>query len=81
MKLLNIFIVNFFFVSIANAYCSKGYASVEEVTAFVRKSGISKVELKVSNVQSILDTLVYDGKIEIADDPRGALFGVRGKHP
>eukprot|EP01117_Protostelium_nocturnum_P009959 TRINITY_DN3548_c0_g1_i1.p1 TRINITY_DN3548_c0_g1~~TRINITY_DN3548_c0_g1_i1.p1 ORF type:complete len:278 (-),score=62.56 TRINITY_DN3548_c0_g1_i1:120-953(-) len=45
----------------------KHAASVEELTAFVRKSGISKVELKISNVQSIVDTLEFDGRIEKTD--------------
>ena len=50
----------------------KGYASAEEVCAFIKKSGISKVELKIENVQCIIDTLVWDGKVEPVDDPRAS---------
>jgi len=67
------------FIEVLNRLCFqfityKGYASVEEVTAAVRKSGMSKVELRVENIQSILDTLIYDGKIETIDDPSGPAF-------
>jgi len=67
------------FINVLNKHCfnlinTKGFASAEEVTAAVRKSGVSRVELKVENIQSILDTLVYDGKIETVDDPRGPAF-------
>jgi len=67
------------FIAILNRQCytfilQKGYVSSEEVTAWVRKSGLSKVELRIENIQSILDTLIYDGKIETIDDPRGPSF-------
>lgn len=52
----------------------KGYASAEEITAFIRKTGVSKVQLKVDNVQTIIETLIYDGKVETVDDPRGPSF-------
>eukprot|EP01116_Phalansterium_solitarium_P006091 TRINITY_DN18403_c0_g1_i1.p1 TRINITY_DN18403_c0_g1~~TRINITY_DN18403_c0_g1_i1.p1 ORF type:complete len:295 (+),score=77.39 TRINITY_DN18403_c0_g1_i1:118-1002(+) len=50
------------------------FASAEEVGAWIRKSGASKAELKPDNVQSILDVLIYDGKVEQIDDPRGLAF-------
>ncbi|KAJ4460713.1 putative DNA-directed RNA polymerase III subunit RPC6 [Paratrimastix pyriformis] len=53
-----------------NMIIKKGFANVGEITTFVRSSGISKVELRPENVQSILDTLVYDGEIEGVPDPR-----------
>jgi len=57
-----------------NFIASKGYSSAEELCAFIRKSGVSKVQLKVDNVQSIIETLIYDGKVEPVDDPRGPAF-------
>ena len=67
------------FIEILSKQCyayvyQKGYASVEEVTASIRKSGVSKVELKSQNIQSILDILVYDAKIETVPDPKGPAF-------
>jgi len=38
------------------------------MTAFVRSSGISNVELKDDEVQQIVDTLIYDGKVEKVKD-------------
>jgi DNA-directed RNA polymerase III subunit RPC6 len=49
----------------------QGYASLEEVAAYVRKSGGFKVEFRPDHIQSILDKLIYDGKIEVSDGPRG----------
>lgn len=57
----------------------KGYASAEEIAGFIRKGGVAKVELRTENIQSILDTLVYDGKIEAVEDPRGPAFLVSEK--
>lgn len=48
----------------------KGYASTEEITAFIKKTGISKVEIKTENMQTIVDTLIFDGKVEHVEDPR-----------
>jgi len=67
------------FIAIVTKHClgliqAKGYASAEEVTGAVRKSGLSKVELRVENIQEVLDALIYDGKIEPVEDPRGPAF-------
>jgi len=67
------------FINILNQQCykyivTKGYASSEEVCSFIRKSGLSKVDLKVQNIQSIIETLIYDGKVESVDHPRGRAF-------
>ena len=35
---------------------------------------MSKVQLKVENVQSIIETLIFDGKVEGIEDPRGPTF-------
>ena len=42
-----------------------GYASVEDVHAYILKTGVSKVPLQVDEIGSILETLVFDGKIEV----------------
>lgn len=42
----------------------QGVATIESVADFVRKSGISKVELKVEELKQILDMLVLDGDVE-----------------
>ena len=39
-------------------------ASVAEVGKFISELGISKVTLKESDIEAILDTIVYDGKGE-----------------
>ncbi|KAK6181593.1 hypothetical protein SNE40_009417 [Patella caerulea] len=40
------------------------YASSSEIWTFISKLGISKVQLAVEDIETILDTLVYDGKVE-----------------
>jgi DNA-directed RNA polymerase III subunit RPC6 len=44
--------------------CKKGFMSVEEVAQELRKTNIARVELKVDDIQMILDTLIFDGKVE-----------------
>ena len=48
-------------------------ASVAEVGQFISDLGISKVALKESDIEAILDTIVYDGKGERCE----SLDGVR----
>ena len=45
-----------------------GYASIEDVHAYIAKSGVSKVTLDVEDIGSILETLRHDGKIEVRGD-------------
>ncbi|XP_012542500.1 probable DNA-directed RNA polymerase III subunit RPC6 [Monomorium pharaonis] len=40
------------------------FASSEEVWKFISDLGISKVTLSITNMEMILNTLVYDGKVE-----------------
>jgi len=40
----------------------------------VRKTGVSKVPLKPENIQQIVDTLIYDAKLESIEDPRGTTY-------
>ncbi len=51
---------------------TQGWASTEEICSYIRKSGVSKIELRVENIQSIVDTLIYDRLIETVDDPTRA---------
>ena len=50
--------------------CQKGYASADAVHAYVQESGVFKVELRVEDVVTVLNTLVFDGLIESFRDPR-----------
>jgi hypothetical protein len=43
---------------------------LEDIAVFIRKSGVSKVELKMENIQSLIDTLIFDGKIEKHEEPK-----------
>ncbi|CAL1676284.1 unnamed protein product [Lasius platythorax] len=43
---------------------NKTFASSKEVWKFISDLGISKVKLSVTNMEMILNTLVYDGKVE-----------------
>jgi len=40
------------------------YASSKEIAKYISELGISKVNLSVPDIEKILDTLIYDGKVE-----------------
>ena len=40
------------------------YATAKEVTDYIKKLGISRVDLHLEDIESILNTLIFDGKIE-----------------
>lgn len=40
------------------------FASSKEVWNFIQELGISKVQLSVDDIETILNTLIYDGKVE-----------------
>lgn len=42
----------------------KSYASSSEMCEYIRMIGISKVELNVPDIECILETLIYDGKVD-----------------
>ncbi|XP_022106168.1 DNA-directed RNA polymerase III subunit RPC6-like isoform X2 [Acanthaster planci] len=44
---------------------NQSYGSSEDVWKFIRELGISKVELAVEDIETILNTLIYDGKVEM----------------
>eukprot|EP01099_Mayorella_cantabrigiensis_P005630 TRINITY_DN4575_c0_g1_i1.p1 TRINITY_DN4575_c0_g1~~TRINITY_DN4575_c0_g1_i1.p1 ORF type:complete len:303 (-),score=72.34 TRINITY_DN4575_c0_g1_i1:129-1016(-) len=55
-----------------NFISKKGFASVEELVGHIKQSGISKVDLDSSHIQSLIEALIYDGKIEELHDPRAS---------
>ncbi|WAR19057.1 RPC6-like protein [Mya arenaria] len=46
------------------AQLNGSYASSQDVWKFISELGISKVQLSVEDIETILDTLIYDGKCE-----------------
>ncbi|ELR21595.1 DNA-directed RNA polymerase III 34kD-subunit family protein, putative [Acanthamoeba castellanii str. Neff] len=61
------------FVNVLNKHCyryieQEGSVTLESMASFVRNSGMSNVELKDEDVQQILDTLIYDGKVDKVKD-------------
>ncbi|XP_072025702.1 DNA-directed RNA polymerase III subunit RPC6-like [Amphiura filiformis] len=44
---------------------TRSYASSQDVWKFIKELGISKVELSVEDIETILHTLIYDGKVEM----------------
>uniref|UniRef100_UPI0035902986 DNA-directed RNA polymerase III subunit RPC6 n=1 Tax=Myxine glutinosa TaxID=7769 RepID=UPI0035902986 len=44
---------------------SSSFASSHEVWKYISELGISKVELSMEDVETILNTLIYDGKVEM----------------
>ncbi|XP_033127297.1 DNA-directed RNA polymerase III subunit RPC6-like [Anneissia japonica] len=43
----------------------KSFSSSKEVWKYISELGISKVELSVEDIETILNTLIYDGRIEM----------------
>ncbi|PRP75631.1 hypothetical protein PROFUN_07997 [Planoprotostelium fungivorum] len=74
------------FIDTLHAACAKylalkGSATVPELTDHIKKSGLSKNELKVSNIQSIIDVMIYDAKVErIPDSAYYRLTNLEVKH-
>mmetsp|Transcript_12258 Transcript_12258/g.18570 ORF Transcript_12258/g.18570 Transcript_12258/m.18570 type:complete len:293 (+) Transcript_12258:48-926(+) len=58
---------------------SEGMASVSDISAKVRISGISKIELSGDEIDLVLQTLVFDGKLEEVKHAVVALTGQGGK--
>lgn len=57
------------FVAVLNKQCeqyiaSKGWTTLADLCAYVQNSGISNVELREEDIQTIVNTLIYDGKVE-----------------
>ena len=47
---------------------NQGDATLAEVATFIQSRGFSKVDLRQDDVLSIVNTLVYDGRVETVDD-------------
>jgi DNA-directed RNA polymerase III subunit RPC6 len=54
---------------------STGFCTSIKVHEFIRNSGVSTVELSLEDVEILLSTLVYDGRLEKFDDPRPGQLG------
>jgi len=72
------------FVKILRQQCrayieKKKFASVEDVAAFIKKTGVSKVPLSTEHVQTLLNTVRFDGEIEEVGDPRSPSRSVTGQ--
>lgn len=46
-----------------------GFASLEQIRTFIKESGISHVELQSEDVQKLVETLIFDGKVEEMKNP------------
>lgn len=46
----------------------QGDATLSEIAGFIQSRGFSKVNLHAEDVLSILNTLVYDGRVDTVDD-------------
>lgn len=45
-----------------------GQATLEEIHTFVKSSGIAKVDLKPDDIMVVLNTLMYDGLVDVVGD-------------
>ena len=52
------------------------FATSKEILELVRDSRITKIELGLNDIETILDTLVYDGKVErsITGEDRNKIY-------
>lgn len=55
---------------------NQSYVTTKEVADFIKKLGISKVELSESDIECILNTLVFDGKAEkkLSNDSKSFMY-------
>ena len=56
----------------------QGFVSAEQVYQFVCESGVFKVDLRVDDVITVLDTLIFDGIAEAIPAPTPGTGGSRG---
>ncbi|XP_012942278.1 DNA-directed RNA polymerase III subunit RPC6 isoform X2 [Aplysia californica] len=54
------------------------YATAEDVLKYITNLGISKVNLSLKDMEAILDTLIYDGKIELSARTAGSVGSTSG---
>lgn len=52
----------------AQFFRKQGKASLDELAKFISESGISRIELSLRDVQTLVNTLIYDGIVEPAPE-------------
>jgi len=52
------------------AISSKGFLNLEDVASFVQNTGVLNAELSLDDYQDVINTLIYDGKVEEVKDGR-----------
>lgn len=57
------------FVEVLTKQCSlfikeKGFATISEIQGQIQKTGLSKVEVREDDVKKLINSLIYDGKVE-----------------
>ncbi|KAK4289934.1 hypothetical protein Pmani_012264 [Petrolisthes manimaculis] len=57
------------------AVCNTSYVSSKDVLKHITAIGITKVRLTIEDIETILETLVYDGKVERSIGGAGASVG------
>ena len=62
------------FIEVLREACYKkitmsGVASLSEIYTFIKEKRLSRVHLRDENIKSVLDTLVYEGRIDMAETP------------
>ena len=67
------------FIEVLRKACYKkitisGTASLAEISSFIKDKRLSKVHLRDENVKSVLDTLVYEGRIDEVESPDGVYY-------
>lgn len=57
-----------------------GYATLESLTRWIKQAGVTEVDLSSEDVKSLLDCLVYDGRIEKVGGVYKAVRGAGGEN-
>ena len=56
----------------------RAFATAEQVHGFICESGVFKVDLRLEDIVTVLDTLIFDGVIEALPAPNPGMGGSRG---
>eukprot|EP01105_Mastigella_eilhardi_P017675 TRINITY_DN4071_c0_g1_i2.p1 TRINITY_DN4071_c0_g1~~TRINITY_DN4071_c0_g1_i2.p1 ORF type:complete len:287 (-),score=82.20 TRINITY_DN4071_c0_g1_i2:50-910(-) len=56
---------------------NKSFASAEEVYHFIKESRVFEADLRLEDIQTVLNTLIFDGLVEDIRDPRGPAFSAK----
>ncbi|CAD7701120.1 unnamed protein product [Ostreobium quekettii] len=52
----------------------RGLASLADIADFIRSKNLSRVDLSNSNIKSIVDTLIYDGRVDEVEGSSGVQY-------